>query len=117
MASSETMSGASYDTLIGGVGVMRLVNVNVSSDTELERGALLAGGWDGTSVTVHLATATDTANCDMYIAASDEASVTVTNAYSKGVFNRAAIKVGEGLNVRDFEHNLRLNNILLTEVK
>ena len=112
---NETMVGAVYDSLIGGTAPMIVRNVKVSSDTTIERGALLAGAFDGSDVTVHIATAADATNGnELFIAATDDEGVTVTTAYASGQFNRSAIKTT--LDVNKFEGEMRRQNIILTEV-
>ena len=116
---NETMTGANYEVLeCGPCAPVIIRNMLVSSDTTVERGMLLSGLWDGYDVTVSAATGTDTAGGnDLYVAMRDEpAGATVTSAYANGVFNRKAIKVSAGLKVEAFEHELRKQNIILTEV-
>lgn len=116
---NETMVGANYEVLECGTCAPVIIrNMIVSSDTTVERGMLLAGMWDGFDVTVGAATAADTAGgTDLYIAVRDEPTgSTVTSGYANGVFNRHAIKVGEGLKVEMFEHEMRKQNMILTEV-
>lgn len=115
---NETMTGACYDSLMGGAeGRYDLNWLKTSSDTTIERGALLAGGYDGSDVTVHLATASDTVDTGLFVAAHTKpAGLEFLTGYSSGVFNRAAIKLGEGLKVEDFELELRRQQIRLTEV-
>ena len=108
-----TIEGASYDNLLAGAEVLTR-NVRISSDTTVLRGALLAGSYDGTGTTVHLATAADTVGKELFIAASDSASIEVITAYEAGRFNRSAITTTVPLS--SFEPELRRQGIRLTEV-
>ena len=114
---SETMEGASYDSLKGsGQGMYRMRWLKIDSGTTIARGALLAGGWDGSGTHVHLATSVDTTGSELFIAAKDvnEKEERVTG-YGSGVFNRSAIKLNEGLKLEDFELEMRRQDLLLTE--
>lgn len=108
-----TMEGARYENLLAGAEYLTR-NVRISSETTVERGALLAGTFDGTGTTVHLATAADTVGKELFIAASDSASIEVITAYEAGRFNRSAIKTTVPLS--SFEPELRRQGIRLTEV-
>lgn len=116
MSVLETLIGAEYDSLMGGASIdTRVRNVKISSDTTIVRGQLLAGAYDGSDVTVHIATAADATNGnELFIAATDDEEVTVTTAYSSGEFNRSAILTDEDIN--EFEGELRRQGIMLTEV-
>ena len=115
MSVLATMAGATSDSLLGGAEQAVLIrNVKITSDTTVVRGALLAGAYDGTDVTVHLATAADATNGnELFIAANDDASVSVTSAYTQGRFNRSAIQTT--VDVKKFEGELRRQGIQLTE--
>lgn len=111
---NETLNGVSYDSLVGGTPATRLRNVKISSDTTIERGALLAGAFDGSDVTVHIATAADATNGnELFIAAEDATSVSVVSAYTSGEFNRLGIKTTP--DVRAFEGELRRQGIYMRE--
>ena len=110
---NETVRGAAYDNLLVGEEYL-LRNVRISSDTTVERGALLAGAYDGTGVTVHLATGSDTAGKELFIAATESGSMEVIEAYESGRFNRSAIKTTAPL--RGFELEMRKQGLRLTEV-
>ena len=114
---NETLVGATYDSLLAGSEVATFIrNVKVSSETTVERGALLAGAFDGSDVAVHIATAADATNGNqLYIAATDDASVSVTSAYTSGWFNRSAIKTT--VDIKAFEGELRRQGIKLTEAR
>ena len=110
-----TIEGASYENLLAGDGGELLTrNVRISSETTVERGMLLAGSYDGTGTTVHLATAADTVGKELFIAASDSASIEVITAYESGRFNRSAIKTTVPLS--GFELEMRKQGLRLTEV-
>lgn len=111
---NETMVGASYDKLLAGDEGLLLRNVRIASDTTVERGALLAGTFDGTGTTVHLATTADTVGSELFIAATDSASVEVITAYESGRFNRSAVKSTVPLS--GFELEMRKQGLRLTEV-
>lgn len=115
---NETMAGVAYDSLRAGLeGMYRVRWLEMDSGTTIERGALLAGGWDGTSVKVHLATESDTTGSELFIAAKDkEENESALTAYSGGTFNRSALKVSEGADIKAFELELRRQGICLTEV-
>ena len=114
----ETLVGAVFDSLMGGAHVDSSVRaVKISSDTTVERGMLLAGVYDGSDVTVHIATAADATNgSGLFIAYGDDSNDTVTVAYDNGLFNRSAIKLSEGLDIGNFELEMRRQGLLLTEV-
>lgn len=110
-----TLEGASYDNLLAGDGGELLTrNVRISSDTTVERGALLAGGFDGTGTTVHLATTADSVGAELFIAAADSASIEVITVYDSGRFNRRAVKTTAPLGA--FEGEMRRQGLRLTEV-
>ena len=114
----ETLVGAVFDSLMGGDHVDSSVRVvKMSSDTTVERGMLLAGVYDGSDVTVHIATAADATNgSGLYIAFADDSNDTVTVAYDNGLFNRSAIKLSAGLDIGNFEREMRRQGLILTEV-
>ena len=114
----ETLVGAVFDSLMGGAHVDSSVRaVKMSSDTTVERGMLLAGVYDGSDVTVHIATAADATNgSGLYIAFADDSNDTVTVAYDNGLFNRSAIKLTAGLDIGNFELEMRRQGLILTEV-
>lgn len=115
---NETMVGATYDNLeVGTLAPLIVHNVACSSDTTIERGMLLAGEYDGSNVTVAHAALPDTVESMLYVAMRDEEEgSTVTSVYVNGVFNRKAIKLDEGLNIRMFEKSMRMQNLQLVEV-
>ena len=117
---NASMTGASYEGLMGGDELSVLTaNVMLDSDTAVEPGVLLAGSIDGTTTTVHWATASDaTLVTSLFIAAEESAAGTTTHvatAYTRGRFNRGALKLREGVELKAFEAELRRQNIELTE--
>lgn len=117
MMGFSTMPGASYDSLIGGAEVPIFNrNVQVSSDTTLERGAILAGVGIDSDMTVHLATSADTVGRMLFIAAEDVEAQTATTVFTSGRFNRTALTTESDTSVADFEAELRRQGIYLTEV-
>ena len=106
--------GQEWDDLFAGpeIKVMNR-NVKVANDAKIERGMLLAdNGGVATPVT-----ASDT-DKPLFIASEDfEAGSdtgVVTMVYTSGRFHRDKIKVGEGVDINDFEEPLRKVNIELT---
>ncbi len=118
MMGMSTQPGASYDRLIGGAEVVFFNrNVLITSDTTIERGAILAGRGVGSDVTVHAATAMDaTMRPELFIAAEDASLQTDTTVYTSGRFNRSALKVSSDTSVAAFEAEMRRQGIYLTEV-
>lgn len=102
----------------GGDGIpVSLRNIEVASDTTIQRGMLLAS--DKMFGTFSLATNSETSRV-FVVAASGFTSTSdsfVTQAYSSGKFNREKIILGENLNLDDFEPELRKQNIHLTSIK
>jgi len=81
------------DELIGGLSEIQINNINVASDTTLQRGDLLAA--DNFQATFKLAAASDTSKAFAVAFKDFEASKdkTVTQAYVRGTFNREKLKV------------------------
>ena len=109
--------GVTYDELLGGgETAIEIWNINVASDTAVERGMLLeSSSLSGT----YKAAASFSANKIYVIAAEDftaDSDNTVTQAYSMGKFNREKIKLDESLDIADFENELRKQNIHLTTI-
>ena len=109
-----TIAGAWYDNLLAGEDVLTR-NVRIASDTTVERGMLLAGKYDGTGTTVHIATAADTVGSELFIAASDASSIEVVTVYEAGRFNRSAIKTTAPLG--GYELEMRRQGLRMTEVR
>ena len=105
------------DELIGGTSIPIFTrNIEVDSDTQLERGMLLCS--DETFGTFEPVDSTDTAKV-FVIAENDftaDSDHTVTSAYTSGIFNRERIKLKTGLDIKTFEEALRKENIHLTKI-
>lgn len=112
-----TRDGIKRDELMGGAdGIpVSIRNVEVSSDTTIQRGMLLASA---TTFGVFApATSSDTSKV-LVIAEKDftaDSDLHVTQAYTSGKFNREKI-ILDG-NIDDFENELRKQNIILTSIK
>ena len=112
-----TRDGIKRDELMGGAdGIpVSIRNVEVSSDTTIQRGMLLASA---TTFGVFApATNSDTSKV-LVIAEKDftaDSDLHVTQAYTSGKFNREKI-ILDG-NIDDFENELRKQNIILTSIK
>lgn len=109
--------GIVRDELCGGAEqLMSIRNIEVASDTTIQRGMLL-----GSATTFGVfAPATDTSTKVFVIAEKDftaDSDHTVTQAYTSGKFNREKIVLDESLNIDDFEEQLRKVNIILTTIK
>ena len=108
--------GQEWDNLFAGpeIKVMNR-NVKVANDAKIERGMLLAEN-DGIAAP---ATAADT-DTTLFIASenfeADSDTGVVTTVYTSGRFNRSKIKVGEGIDINDFEEPLRKVDIILTDI-
>lgn len=111
-------SGIVRDELCGGADAipMSIRNIEVASDTTIQRGMLL-----GASSTFGVfAPVTDTSTKVFVIAEKDftaDSDHTVTQAYTSGKFNREKIVLDESLNIDDFEEQLRKVNVILTTIK
>ena len=89
-----------------------LVNVEVDSGTALLRGTILAGEVGGKYAPV---TSADTAK-DLVIVAEDfESDATAVSAYSAGKFHRE--KLIHEVELKDFETEMRRQNLILTALK
>ena len=113
----ETMVGASYDELLAGPEEPTMTAfVRVSSDTTVERGTLLACNWNNNVLYGAEVKAADATNgSHLLVGTGEQESSTVVTAYWDGRFNRNALKLPAGVNLQDFELELRRQNILLTE--
>lgn len=115
-----TRDGIKRDELVGGAdGIpMSIRNIEVGATAEIERGMLLASAdVFGTFAPV---TSKSDASKVLVIAAEDftaDEKHLVTQAYTMGKFNRERIKLADGLNIDDFENELRRQNIHLTSIK
>ena len=92
-------------------------NINVASDTTIQRGTLLAA--DSFEGNFKLVDSTDTGKVfaialDNFTADSDS---TVTQAYTSGVFNKSKVIVGEGVDINALKNELRKQNIHFTDIK
>ncbi len=114
-----TRDGIKRDELMGGAdGIpVSIRNIEVSTDTTIQRGMLLASA---TTFGVFApATSSDTSKV-LVIAENDfvaDSDHTVTQAFTSGKFNREKIILDESLNIDDFEVELRRQNIILTSIK
>lgn len=116
-----SISGINRDELQGRTGEpVDIWNINVGASAVIERGMLLGAS----SPTAEFSQVTSIADlnkvfvvaCDNFIA---DAEHTVTQAYSRGYFNRERIKLGgdSTLTTEPFEDALRKSNIHLTGIK
>ena len=106
--------GQEWDDLFAGpeIKVMNR-NVKVANDAKIERGMLLAE--NGGIAAPATAADTDTTlfiASENFEAGSDTGVVTMV--YTSGRFHRDKIKVGEGVDINNFEEPLRKVNIELT---
>ena len=109
MAIRETITGVTYDELIGGHEVTAIKqNIAIEAGATLPRGAVItaAGKLAGTS---------DTA--DYVVAEAVGTADTVATVYASGMFNREKLIVAEGDTVDAHEAQLRDKNIYLTSIK
>lgn len=114
----DVTDGVKLDELMGGPEqVVSIRNIEVGSDTAIQRGMLLSA--DKTFGEFAPVEDSDTAKV-FVIAAADfqaDSDLHVTQAYSSGKFNREKVILAEGLNIDDYENELRRQNILLTTLK
>ena len=110
--------GIKRDELCGGAEqLMSIRNIEVASDTSIQRGMLLSS--DSTFGIFSQPTDSDTSKV-FVIAEKDftaDSDSQVTQVYTSGKFNREKIILNEGLNIDDFEEVLRKENIILTSIK
>lgn len=109
MAIRETITGVTYDELIGGHEVTAIKqNITIEAGSALARGSIVtaAGKLVGTS---------DTA--DYVVAEAVGAADTVATVYASGMFNREKLIVAEEDTVDAHEAQLRDKNIYLTSIK
>lgn len=122
MAYAEVFDGVQRDELIGGSDVtIRLHNVPVGANAEIERGDLLCAESIGGAFSL-VGSAAD-ANKVLMIAAenytADSLGGAVT-AYESGVFNRERVKFGNeaaSLTSAMFEQEMRKQNLILTSIQ
>ena len=109
--------GIKRDELCGGAEqLMSIRNIEVASDTTIQRGMLLSSA---TTFGVFEPADSDTAKV-FVVAEKDftaDSDHTVTQAYTSGKFNREKILLNEGLNIDDYEEPLRKVDIYLTSIK
>ena len=108
MAIRETITGISFEELIGGHEIAALEkNISITSGTALARGSVL-------TATGTLAGKGETAS---YVLAADvSATDTVATVYTSGMFNREKLVVADGDTVDSHEAELRDVNIYLTSL-
>ena len=109
-------TGIGFDDLFAGPEERVMTkNVKAGNGAEIKRGMLLADN-GGVAAPV---TAADT-DTTLFIASedfeADSNTGVVTTVYTSGRFNRSKIKVGEGIDINDFEEPLRKVDIILTDV-
>ena len=108
--------GVQRDELCGGAEqLMSIRNIEVASDTSIQRGMLLSSA---TTFGVFAPADSDT-NKVFVVAEKDftaDSDLHVTQAYTSGKFNREKIILNEGLNIDDYEEALRKVNIILTSI-
>lgn len=114
-----TRDGIKRDELCGGAdGIpMSIRNIEVGSDTTIQRGMLLSSA---TTFGV-FAPVADTDTSKVFVIAEKDFQAdsdhTVTQAYTSGKFNREKIILDESLNIDNYEETLRKENIILTSIK
>ncbi len=110
-------NGIKRDELCGGAEqLMSIRNIEVASDTTIQRGMLLSSA---TTFGVFAPADSDTTKV-FVIAEKDftaDSDHTVTQAYTSGKFNREKIILSDGLNIDDYEEPLRKVDIYLTSIK
>lgn len=122
MAYAEVFDGVQKDELLGGneVGI-RLYNVKVGANAEIERGDLLCGASIGGAFSL-VGSAADASKI-LTIAAEDYTADSLggaVTAYSSGVFNRERVRFGAAaasLTADTFENEMRKQNLHLTSIK
>lgn len=116
-----SISGINRDELQGKTGEpVDLWNINVGASAVIERGMLL--GADSPTGLFSLVGSTADVNKVFTIASVDYiggASGGVTQAYSRGYFNRERVKLGgdSTLTLASFENELRKQNIHLVSIQ
>lgn len=109
----KEIAGVSYDSLMGGTNISSFVSNATIGACEIKRGMLLAnteGVWNP-------ATQSDQSK-PLSIAKEDVDSESdrVTQVYTRGEFNRSAIMTGSGVDIDDFEEQLRKDGIYLRDI-
>lgn len=109
--------GIKRDELCGGAEqLMSIRNIEVASDTTIQRGMLL-----NSSTTFGVFAPADSDTTKVFVIAEKDFTAdsdhTVTQAYTSGKFNREKIILDEGLNIDDYEESLRKVDIYLTSIK
>ena len=118
-----SISGIERDELQGRPGeLVDIWNINVGASAVIERGMLL--GASSPTGEFSLVDSTVGAADKVFVVARDNftaegASAAVTQAYSRGFFNRERIKLGGGsaFSIAPLEGELRKQNILLTSIQ
>lgn len=118
-----SISGIERDELQGRPGeLVDIWNINVGASAVIERGMLL-GASSPTGEFGLIGSLSDAAN-KVFVVARDNftaegASAAVTQAYSRGFFNRERIKLGGGsaFAIAPLEGELRKQNIFLTSIQ
>lgn len=111
---NETLTGVTYDNLMGGPEVTALTK-NISIAAAVKRGQLLSKSDSGND---YIATATG--KTAAFVAAEDvdyTDTAIVATVYARGLFNREAIFVTDGDTVAAHEEELRDVGIYLTSIK
>lgn len=113
-----TRDGIKRDELCGGAEqLMSIRNIEVGSDTAIQRGMLLCSA---TTYGEFEPVSTSDTSKVFVIAEKDftaDSDHTVTQAYTSGKFNREKIILDDNLDIDDFEEVLRKENIILTSIK
>ena len=123
MAIHETMTGATYDDLVGSTQV-NLITKNVTVATgesaNYKRGTVLGKITASGKYTLVTKAASDGSQVADAVLAYDidaTASDEVATVYVSGMFNREKLVVGSDTTVDDHEDELRDKNIYLTSLK
>ena len=121
MAIRETMTGCSYDELIGSTGITLITkNVTIAKGATLKRGTVLGknstSGLYSTVAKSSMTDGTQTADCILARDVDATAADTVATVYVSGVFNREKLIVGDGATAAQHEDERRDKNIYLTKL-
>lgn len=118
MAIRETITGQTFDELMGGTSVPFLTaNVTLLAGTNYKRGSVLGKIEASGKFTLVNKTATDGSQTADRVLAYDVdalAADAVGTTYISGTFNRTKLIVGENNTVDEHEAELRDKNIYLT---